>query len=136
MKYFFTWNNIKMSEANVTTGSSCNTTVETKDDVAVLFVASELSGLLMLIIFMCSLTMCTAVLWALWKTKQLSYPVYRLVAFLLINELLVRVFGSPLIMTSMIAGRWLYGYFGCVFYGFTMTWLGVAATSLFTCKSY
>lgn len=93
-------------------------------------------GFVMLIVFVCSLILTSGVLWAFWKTKQLQYSVYRLVAYLLLDEVLVRIFGSPLVFTSTLAGRWLFGDFGCVFYAFWMTWLGVTATSLFACKYF
>ncbi|XP_053380887.1 visual pigment-like receptor peropsin [Mercenaria mercenaria] len=52
------------------------------------------------------------------------------------DEVLTRIFGSPMIVTSMLASRWLYGDLGCTLYGFFMTWFGVTSTSLFTCISF
>lgn len=96
--------------------------------------ASVVCGLILLLVFLCSFAISTCVLWALWKTKQLQCPVNRIIAFLLVDEVLIRIFGSPLIITSLLASRWLYTDYGCVFYGFLMTWLGVTATSLYTCE--
>ncbi|XP_052792264.1 rhodopsin, G0-coupled-like [Mya arenaria] len=43
-----------------------------------------------------------------------------------------RLLGSPLLLMSMFARRWLFGDVGCVFYAFWMTLLGVTTISLFT----
>lgn len=90
-------------------------------------------GFVMLIVFLCASFLSCGVLWALFKTEQLKYPIYRLLAYLLLDEVLIRIFGSPLVISSTLAQRWLFGEAGCVFYAFWMTWLGVTATSLFTC---
>ncbi|XP_052792262.1 melanopsin-like [Mya arenaria] len=89
-------------------------------------------GCVLLVVWLASLTLCSAVLLGLWRTRQLGAPVNHLVAFLLVNELFVRLLGSPLILMSMFARRWLFGDAGCVFYAFWMTLLGVTSISLFT----
>ena len=99
-----------------------------------LYNASVASGTVMLIVFVCSLVLSPVVLWALWKNELLHSSVYRFISFILLNEVLMRMFGSPLIITSMLSGRWLYLDAGCIFYAFGMTWLGVTTTSLFTCE--
>jgi hypothetical protein len=98
------------------------------------YFASVVSGIVMMLMFVCSSVLSPIVLWALWKTERFKSPIYRMIGLILFNEVLVRIFGSPLLITSMLSVRWLYFDVGCVFYAFLMTWLGVTTTSLFTCE--
>jgi len=47
-------------------------------------------GCVLLVVWTASICLCSVVLAALWRTRQLATPVNRLLAFLLIDELLVR----------------------------------------------
>ena len=115
--------------ANTTRNISTGMGVESE-----FYIASVVSGLVLLLVFVSSFVLSPTVLFALWKTKRLQLSVYRMIGLILFNEILIRLCGSPLIISSMLYGRWLYMDAGCIFYAFGMTWLGVTNSSLFTCE--
>ena len=89
-----------------------------------------LSGIVMLIVFACSLTLNSLLLHVLRTKKMFFTKGNRFVGFLLMVELSVRIFGSPLIILSVFSGQWLFGDFGCTYYAFMMTMLGITSISL------
>ena len=59
-----------------------------------------------------------AILIVIIKTKYLRTPMNWLIFNLSLSDFLVSLFGNPFSFASSIARRWLFGVYGCNWYGF------------------
>ena len=62
-----------------------------------------------------------------WRKTILSHPQDVLILSLAIGDFMISLFASTLGFSSAIAGRWLWGHAGCVWYAFITTWLSLAS---------
>lgn len=65
-------------------------------------------------------------LFIFFSNKNLQSPTNTFIIGLLFSDMLMCLIGVPLPAASNLAHRWLFGWYGCVFNGFTVYFLGLS----------
>ncbi|XP_071808963.1 melanopsin-like [Asterias amurensis] len=65
------------------------------------------------------------------KSKKLRTPNNYLIMNLSVSDLAMALIGTPMSCSSSFAGRWLYGSFGCYYYGFINYYCGCISLNTF-----
>ncbi|XP_029654146.1 melanopsin-like, partial [Octopus sinensis] len=76
-----------------------------------------------------------AVLFTFYICRDLITPTNLFILSLTVCDFCIALFGNPFVVVSGLARGWYFGHFGCIFYGFFMTFLGLTSISLLTAIS-
>ncbi|XP_060072166.1 visual pigment-like receptor peropsin [Ylistrum balloti] len=87
-------------------------------------------GVLMMIASVIGITLNGLIVYVFCRQPSLKTPTNYFVLALSILDLLMSLFGIPMVVVSSFKQHWAFGDKGCVYYGFIMTFLGLSIITI------